>query len=278
VALTTDWVSWHAEYEDPTSRLSQRVAEVRKQLSAALDRAPVGPIRIISACAGEGRDVIPVVSTHRRRDDITARLVELDPDLAQRARAAATPNVEVVTGDASVTSTFDGAVPANIALFCGIFGNITDDDIEHTVRTLPSLLAPGGEVLWTRYTAEPDLTPTIRDWFADAGFAEMDFVGHVALRYGVGTHRLVTTTPPAPFAAGVRLFTFVRQTDRVASRRYVRLVNETTVVPLPTLIVAVRFAVLDDTRRVAGCTVIADTTVPARARSLTTTLLDCANP
>ncbi|MEY2426777.1 MAG: hypothetical protein QOI61_2349, partial [Actinomycetota bacterium] len=80
----TDWVAWHAEYDDPNSRLSQRVAEVRRQLSAAIDRAPAGPIRIISACAGEGRDVIPVVSTHARRDDITALLVEFDPTLAER--------------------------------------------------------------------------------------------------------------------------------------------------------------------------------------------------
>jgi hypothetical protein len=208
--VTTDWVDWHAEYADPNSRLSQRVAEVRKQLTAAIDRAPTGPLRIISACAGEGRDVIPVVSDHARRADITARLVELDAGLAARARAVAPPNVEVVTGDASVTDAYADAVPANIAVFCGIFGNVTEDDIRHTVNTLPSLLAPGGEVLWTRYTTEPDITPAIRGWFADAGFDEMDFVGHVALRYGVGTHKLAATTTPASFEAGVTMFRFFR--------------------------------------------------------------------
>jgi hypothetical protein len=210
VAVSTDWVDWHAEYADPNSRLSQRVAEVRAQLSAAIDRAPAGPLRIISACAGEGRDVIPVVSTHPRRADITARLVELDADLAARARANAPANVEVVTGDASSTDAYDGALPAHIALFCGIFGNISEDDIERTVRTLPSLLAPGGEVLWTRYTSEPDITPTIRAWFADAGFDEMAFTSHVAMRYGVGTHKLAPTTTPASFEAGVTMFRFLR--------------------------------------------------------------------
>jgi hypothetical protein len=208
--VTTDWVDWHAEYEDPNSRLSQRVAEVRNQLRAALDRAPAGPLHIISACAGEGRDVIPVVSGHARRADITARLVELDPDLSARARALAPPNVEVVTGDASVTDAYAGAVPANIAVFCGIFGNITEDDIRHTVNTLPSLLAPGGEVLWTRYTTEPDITPTIRGWFAAAGFEEMAFVSHIAMRYGVGTNKLAATTTPASFEAGVTMFRFFR--------------------------------------------------------------------
>jgi hypothetical protein len=188
--------------------LSLRVAEVQKQLRAAIDRAPGGPIRIISACAGQGRDVIPVVTTHARRDDIAARLVEFDPQLAQDARDAAPRNVEVVTGDASCTDAYAGAVPANVALFCGIFGNVSDDDIAQTVQTLPSLLAPGGEVIWTRHTAEPDLTPTIRGWFADAGFEEAAFTGDVALRYGVGRHRLMTA--PGRFLPGVAMFRFLR--------------------------------------------------------------------
>jgi hypothetical protein len=202
----TDWVAWHEEYADPSSRLSQRLREVQLQLSAMIDRAPDGPIRIISACAGEGRDVIPVAATHARRDDINARLVEFDPTLANRARDAAPPNVEVVTGDASTTDAFIGATPANIAVFCGIFGNVTDADIRHTIGVLPSLLAPGGEVIWTRHTAEPDLTPTIRQWFSDAGFEEMGFVTSPTL-FGVGTHRLTTT--PAPFEAGVTMFKFL---------------------------------------------------------------------
>lgn len=206
----TDWVAWHAEYADPNSRLSQRVAEVQAQLRAALDRAPAGPLRLISACAGEGRDVIPVLAAHPRGAEVTARLIEFDARLAGNARAQAGQNIEVVTGDASVTDAYAGMAPAHIALFCGIFGNITDADIERTVRTLPSLLAPGGEVLWTRYTNEPNLTLTIRGWFAEAGFDEMAFTGDVALRYGVGTHKLAATTTPAPFEAGVTMFRFVR--------------------------------------------------------------------
>jgi hypothetical protein len=203
----TDWVAWHSEYEDPNSRLSQRVREVQKQLSAALERAPAGPIRLISACAGEGRDVLPVLREHARGGDVAARLVEFDGQLSANARTHAPPNVEVVTGDASITSAYDGAAPANIALFCGIFGNITDDDVKHTVDVLPSLLAPAGEVIWTRHTGEPDLTPAIRAWFAEAGFDEMDFVAS-ATRYGVGTHRLAAA--PAPFEAGLTMFRFVR--------------------------------------------------------------------
>jgi len=209
VVKPTDWVKWHAEYENPDSRLSQRRREVQTQLGSALDRAPAGPLRLISACAGEGLDVIPILAAHPRGHDVTARLVELDADLADRSRRHAPANVDVVTGDASMTDAYLGAIPANIALFCGIFGNISDDDVKHTVETLPSLLAPGGEVLWTRHTRAPDLTPSIRAWFGDAGFDEMDFVASET-RYGVGTHRLADTTTPAPFEAGVTLFTFVR--------------------------------------------------------------------
>jgi hypothetical protein len=205
----TDWVAWHAEYDDPSSRLSRRLVEVQRQLRAVLDRAPAGPLRLVSACAGQGRDVIPVLSSHPRGPDVAARLVEYDRDLSHDARnnalVAGLENIEVITGDAGDTYAYADAVPANIAVFCGVFGNITDADIEHTVRTLPSLLAPAGEVLWTRHRMEPDLTPRIRGWFADAGFAEMAFFGDT---FSVGTHRLTTT--PAPFEAGVTLFRFNR--------------------------------------------------------------------
>ncbi len=204
----TDWTKWHEEYADPNSRLSLRRREVQTQLAAALDRAPAGPLRLISACAGEGLDVIPVLATHARGSDVTARLVELEPGLADRARAHAPSNVEVVTGDASNTDAYAGAVPANIALFCGIFGNIRNDDIRKTIRVLPSLLAADGEVLWTRHTMDPDLTPTIRGWFAEAGFEEPAFIASET-RYAVGTHRLAATTTPAPFEAGVTMFEFV---------------------------------------------------------------------
>ena len=56
--------------------------------------------------------------------------------------------------------------------------------------------------------ARPDLTPSVRQWFADAGFDEVAFespdeAGLVA----VGVHRLVA--PPQPLRTGVSLFTFV---------------------------------------------------------------------
>ena len=84
---------------------------------------------------------------------------------------------------------YAGAVPADIVLACGIFGNITDDDIHNTVAHLPSLCAPNATVIWTRGTFAPDLTPTIRVWFMEAGFTELDFVAIPDTTVGVGANR-----------------------------------------------------------------------------------------
>jgi hypothetical protein len=73
-----DWVEWHRDYDDPGSPLSRRLELVQGHLCAELDHAPGGDIRVISLCAGQGRDVIGVLAGHPRRGDVRARLVELD--------------------------------------------------------------------------------------------------------------------------------------------------------------------------------------------------------
>ncbi|MEU6202456.1 hypothetical protein ABZ814_02540 [Micromonospora musae] len=76
--MSRDWYAWHDDYDRPGSALARRLTEVRRHLRDALDRAPTGPLRAVSLCAGQGRDLIPVLATHPRRDDVTARLVELN--------------------------------------------------------------------------------------------------------------------------------------------------------------------------------------------------------
>ena len=175
-----DWVQWHRDYDDPGSLLSQRGKRVQGHLRAELDRAPAGDIRLISLCAGQGRDVIGVLADHPRRDNVRARLVELD-ELDERnvavarqaAQAAGLAGVEVLQADAGITDVCVGAIPAQIVMVCGVFGNITASDVQATVAALPSLCAPGALVLWTRHRVPPDLTPAIRSWFGDAGFPEV---------------------------------------------------------------------------------------------------------
>jgi hypothetical protein len=205
-----DWVEWHRDYDDPGSLLSRRGELVQGHLRAELDRAPAGDVRLISLCAGQGRDVIGVLTGHSRRDDVRARLVELDERnvaLARRAaQAAELDGVEVLQADAGVTDVCIGAVPAQIVVACGIFGNIADSDIQATVAALPSLCAPGALVLWTRHRIPPDLTPAIRSWFAEAGFREEAFVTSHDGFMSVGAHRL--TGEPAALVPGQRLFAF----------------------------------------------------------------------
>ncbi len=206
-----DWAEWHRDYDNPNSMLSRRLELVQGHLRRELDRLPTGAIRLISLCAGQGRDAIGVLAKHPRRDDVRARLVELDDRnvavARQLAQAAGLDGVEILQADAGVTEVCVGAVPAQIVLVCGIFGNITAKDIQGTVAALPSLCAPGALVLWTRHRSPPDLTPKIRSWFMEAGFNEQAFdISHDGFM-SVGAHRL--TGEPYVLVPGQRLFTFV---------------------------------------------------------------------
>ena len=210
----TDWGAWHTEYDDPTSRLSLRLAVVQRFLAAALDRRPPGPIRLLSLCAGEGRDVIGVLRDHPRRDDVQGVLVEADPGLADRAGIAIAGaglegQLSVLLGDAGTTDTYAIAVPADVVLLCGIFGNISDDDVDYTVRNASRLCEEDASVIWTRHPTPPDLTVSIRQWFAESGFLEVGFEAPEEHGFGVGCHRLIAE--PDAFASGLRLFRFLER-------------------------------------------------------------------
>ncbi|HTK17764.1 MAG TPA: SAM-dependent methyltransferase [Acidimicrobiia bacterium] len=182
------------------------MAIVQRHIRAALDQCAPGPIRVISLCAGQGHDLIGALEGHPRASDVRARLVELHPANCEAALANAPAGVEILCADASLTASYDGAVPADIVLANGVFGNISDDDIVNTIETLPSLCAPGATVTWTRHRREPDLTPQIRQWFEERGFAEVAFEGPEGFIFGVGVNRL--SKPPEPFRE-TQMFEFV---------------------------------------------------------------------
>jgi hypothetical protein len=210
-ARVKDWVAWHAAYEDPSSPLMARLRRVRSHLAGAIDRAPAGRVSLVSLCAGQGHDVIGVLPRHPRRDDVRAVLVEADERNAALARRAAAElglaQVEVRQADASLVTGFADALPADVLLLCGIFGNVTDHDIKRTVLAASALCRSGATVIWTRHRRPPDLTSQVRAWFAEGGFEEIAFD---ALRTdaltSVGVHRL--RGAPAAALPGYRLFTF----------------------------------------------------------------------
>jgi hypothetical protein len=207
-----DWRRWHDDYLDPSSELSQRLAVVQQAIREWADALPAGPARLLSICACQGHDVLGALADHPRRGDITGVLVELDLDNVAAANealaAAGLTGVRARVGDAGHTSSYDAAVPANLVLACGVFGNIPDDDVQRTVAALSGLCDADATVIWTRHRRAPDLTPTIRGWLADAGFEEVAFCSPGPDRYAVGIARL--TGPPRALGDDRRLFAFTR--------------------------------------------------------------------
>jgi len=207
-----DWQAWHAGYDSDTP-LRRRLEIVQRHIGVVLDTFYEAPLRVVSMCAGEARDLLGALDDRGRRD-ITGCLVELDPELAGRARAHADAlglsGLEVRVGDAGTTASYAGAVPADLVLVCGVFGNISEADIERTLRALPMFSAPGATVIWTRHRRAPDMTVSIRRWLAESGFdgtaydpvPDSDTMGTV----GVAVFRDET----APFV-DQPLFTFVRE-------------------------------------------------------------------
>ncbi|WP_433335537.1 SAM-dependent methyltransferase [Spirillospora sp. CA-294931] len=206
-----DWAAWHGAYDDPRSALSRRLRSVQQRVREALDSAPPGPIRVVSTCAGQGRDLIGAVKRHPRRHDLVGRLVELDEANVRAAsgaaRRAGLDGLDVVVGDASRTDAYVGAVPADLVLICGVFGNITDPDVERAISLLPQLCAENAQVIWTRNRQPPDLTPDLCRWFEKHGFQKRWLSPPEERAYGVGAHRY--TGAPIPLEPGVRLFTFI---------------------------------------------------------------------
>jgi hypothetical protein len=221
--VNRDWVRWHEGYDDPASPLSARLACVRAHLSDALTAAPPGPVRLLSLCAGQGNDVLGVLPGHPRRDDVTAVLVEYDSHNAtvatDRISAAGLTGVEVREADAGVPANYADVLPADVLMLCGIFGNVSDEDVRRTTLAAATMCAPGATVIWTRHRRPPDLTPQLRAWFKAAGFAEVAFEPlPTAPLLSVGAARWPGDSPEqAPSSLpgsvpGERLFTF-RGTD-----------------------------------------------------------------
>jgi hypothetical protein len=206
-----DYVAWHDHYDDPGSSLSLRLLVVQDQIARVLDESPPGPVRFVSVCAGQGRDVLSVARRHRRGADLQGRLVEAAPENVAAARATVADHdltgIDVLEGDAGTSDAYAGAVPADLVLLCGVFGNIPDEEVAATIRLLPMLCAPGAWVVWTRHPREDPIVETIQGWFTDADFAPVELVVPADRGFGVGTVRF--TGSPEPFQHGVRLFEFV---------------------------------------------------------------------
>ena len=207
-----DWWEWPRDYDEAGSPLELRTRIVHRHVRSFLDACePGAPIRIVSICAGQGRELLPVIAAHPRRADVRARLVELDPRNVAAASEYVSEhaldwNVDVVRGDAAFTDAYAGAVPADLVLVCGVFGCIDPAEARATIEALPQLCAPGGNLLWTRQRVPVDRSRDIRRWFVDARFCEQAFESPGPEASWVGVQQF--TGDPAPLLRGARLFTF----------------------------------------------------------------------
>ena len=211
---TRDYLDWHDDYERPGSHLHRRLQVVIRMIRRALDELPPGPDAGREHLRRPGRRHHRARPTATRvRTTSTGRLVELDPRNVERARLridelGLEDRLEVVAADAATSDAYVGAAPAELVLVCGIFGNISDVDIERTIRFLPSLCAPGAWVLWTRHPRDAGLFERLQGWLVESGLEPIELEVADDTTFGVGANRLVVDPPP--FEPGQHLFTFTR--------------------------------------------------------------------
>jgi hypothetical protein len=211
-----DYVAWHEEYENPGSSLPRRLEMVREVLRAELD-ARTGSVRVLSLCAGDGRDILGLLAGREDAARVQVTLVEVLPQLVERARSAAadvTAEVAVVCADAGCWTTYVGlaAVPADVVLLVGVLGNVSEADVAATVAAMPHLCAPGATLVWSRgrsLEGLDDFVTPVRQLFSAAGFTEMELRSFDVddLRATLGVVRYHGA--PVPLGSEDQWFTFV---------------------------------------------------------------------
>src|SRR3954468_23027261 len=208
---TTDWHAWHDSYRDAASPLSRRLRLIQRHVGAWLDARTDQRLVVVSVCAGQGRDVLGVLAARPDAARVHVHLFENDERNVAAARATVAarsiPNVAVHQTDAGDPGAYAGAVPADLVLLAGVFGNVSDGDVRQTVTRLPELCAPSATVIWTRARRAPDLTPAVRRWFTASGFVERAFTAPDDALFTVGVHELAGS--PRTLRPSGRLFTFV---------------------------------------------------------------------
>ena len=178
---------------------------MREYISYSLDASPPGIIRVVSVCAGDGRDLLGTLENHPRAKDVHARLVELNPLLVERGRATIeslglAKQIELINGDATIADNYVGAVPADIVIVCGVFGNLADEaELNRLLTNLSFLSKQGAFVLWTRgHSNGIPYSETVRKFLRSAGFEEVNFKLTATGDMGVGIHRYSGENVAAP--------------------------------------------------------------------------------
>lgn len=198
-----DWYAWHEAYDDLLSPQTLRLAAVQDAITAFLDAAPAGPLRVLSLAAGQSRDLLPLLIRHPRGRDVRACLVERDErngEFAEgAAHSAALAGVRIVVGDGGLSDTYAGLVPADLVIASGVLDYLGEDDLARTAGLLPMLCAPDATLVWS--ATGPGTA--VADALAAAGFRETRRSAH---DFVVAIARL--TAAPSPLRPGLRMFSW----------------------------------------------------------------------
>ncbi len=202
--MPKDWFEWHDLY-NTEPKLQQRLQIVREYISYSLNASPLGKIRVVSVCAGDGRDLLGTLANHLRAKDVYARLVELNPNLVERGQATIASlglakQIEYINGDATISSNYVGAVPADIVIVCGVFGNLANEvELNRLLGNLSFLSKQGAFVIWTRgHSNGIPYSKTVRKFLRESRFEEVNFQLTATGDMGVGIHRYIGENVAAP--------------------------------------------------------------------------------
>lgn len=202
--MPKDWYEWHDLYNtEPT--LQQRLEIVREYIAYSLNASLNGAIRVVSVCAGDGRDLLGTLKNHPRAKDVSARLVEINSNLVERGRATVeflglAKQIEFINGDATLATNYVGAVPADIVIVCGVLGNLADEgELNRLLDNLSFLSKTGAFVIWTRgHSNGIPYSDNVRKILSASGFEEVDFKLTNTKDMGVGIHRYIGENLPQP--------------------------------------------------------------------------------
>ena len=207
-----DWKKWHTLYNDTDSGLAKRLRLVQESIGDNLPNTIEDKFQIIDICSGDGRDLLEVLARYPAADQVCSYLVELDERLVEESRHTVNgknlPNITVVNGDASLLHTYENIPRADLLLLCGVFGNISRDDVQSTIEALPQLSKHGTKVIWTRHLRQKEEVPAIQSLFIANGFSEVALKTTDDQSYAVATHEFKGS--PEPLKNNTKLFTFIK--------------------------------------------------------------------
>jgi len=174
-----DWSNWHNQY-DTTASLQVRLRIVREQISIVLHACPPGPIRLVSLCAGDGRDLVGAVKKHPRRHDVVAFLIDTDEESLMRGRVAAAEaglerRLQFIQADAMLAAGYVKRVPADVLLTSGVLGHLRPEGVRSLIDGLAMLCRQGGWLVWNRPLCLNDgqrQVPALRQGLREAGWLE----------------------------------------------------------------------------------------------------------